>query len=27
VIIAHRKNIMRLWKGEEQRMNFNASKM
>jgi glycerol-3-phosphate acyltransferase PlsY len=27
VIIAHRKNIKRLWKGEEQRMNFNASKM
>jgi glycerol-3-phosphate acyltransferase PlsY len=27
VITAHRKNIMRLWKGEEQRMNFNASKM
>jgi glycerol-3-phosphate acyltransferase PlsY len=27
VILAHRKNIKRLWKGEEQRMNLNASKM
>lgn len=27
VILAHRKNIVRLWKGEEQRMNLNASKM
>lgn len=27
VILAHRKNIKRLWKGEEPRMNLNASKM
>lgn len=27
VILAHRKNIKRLWKGEEHRMNLNASKM
>jgi glycerol-3-phosphate acyltransferase PlsY len=27
VIVAHHKNIKRLIAGEEQRMNFNASKM